>query len=267
MRRSSRATISGSRPGSRSGRGVAGPSPLRLAHRGDFRRAPENSLAAFAAALANPRCDGLELDVRVSADGVPVINHDATLARVHGRPERVDELTASALGTIGIPTLAEVLALAGREPFLDVELKGDPGPAAVEVACRRAGAGARAGGRVVVRSRPRWTASAVLAAGLAALAQHATTSTRRPSQRRSRSAVAGWRSTGVRSTAVRSSAPRRPVWRWSPTPSVVGRRSTAWHVSAWWRSAWRRRRSTAERAAGPGRHPPAPDERGYRGER
>ena len=111
---------------------MAGPSPLRLAHRGDFRRAPENSLAAFAAALANPRCDGLELDVRVSADGVPVINHDATLARVHGRPERVDELAASVLGTIGIPTLAEVLALAGREPFLDVELKGDPGPAAVE---------------------------------------------------------------------------------------------------------------------------------------
>ena len=111
---------------------MAGPSPLRLAHRGDFRRAPENSLAAFAAALANPRCDGLELDVRVSADGVPVINHDATLERVHGRPERVDELAASVLGTIGIPTLADVLALAGREPFLDVELKGDPGPAAVE---------------------------------------------------------------------------------------------------------------------------------------
>jgi glycerophosphoryl diester phosphodiesterase len=111
---------------------VAGRSPLRLAHRGDFRRAPENSLAAFAAALANPRCDGLELDVRASADGVPVINHDATLARVHGRPERVDELAAAMLGALGIPTLAEVLALAGSAPFLDVELKGDPGPAAVD---------------------------------------------------------------------------------------------------------------------------------------
>ena len=141
---------------------MAGPSPLRLAHRGDFRRAPENSLAAFAAALANPRCDGLELDVRVSADGVPVINHDATLARVHGRPERVDELAASVLGTIGIPTLAEVLALAGREPFLDVELKGDPGPAAVEVACRRDG-GRRSSGRSCRRStRPRWPGSPVL---------------------------------------------------------------------------------------------------------
>jgi glycerophosphoryl diester phosphodiesterase len=120
---------------------VAGASPLRLAHRGDFRHAPENSLAAFAAALANPSCDGLELDVRASADGVPVINHDATLARVHGRPERVDELGASVLGTIGIPTLAEVLALAGSAPFLDVELKGDPGPAAVDVLAEGRGAG------------------------------------------------------------------------------------------------------------------------------
>jgi glycerophosphoryl diester phosphodiesterase len=112
---------------------VAGSSPLRLAHRGDFRHAPENSLAAFAAAVANPRCDGLELDVRVSVDGVPVINHDATLARVHGRPEGVHELTAAALRAIGIPTLADVLELAGTAPFLDVELKGDPGPAVVDV--------------------------------------------------------------------------------------------------------------------------------------
>ena len=112
---------------------MAGPAPLRLAHRGDFRFAPENSLAAFAAALANPACDGLEFDVRMSVDGVPVINHDDTLRRVHGRPERVDRLTASELGALGVPTLGEVLELAGHGPFLDVELKGDPGPAALDV--------------------------------------------------------------------------------------------------------------------------------------
>lgn len=106
---------------------------LRLAHRGDWRRAPENSLAAFVAALAVPACDGLEFDVRLSADGVPVINHDATLERVHGRPERVDALPADALAEIGVPTLADVLAAVGRRPFLDVELKGDPGPTIVEV--------------------------------------------------------------------------------------------------------------------------------------
>ena len=106
---------------------------LRLAHRGDWRAAPENSLAAFTAALAVPACDGLEFDVRASSDGIPVINHDATLTRVHGRPERVDALTAAALGAIGIPTLADVLATVGRRVFLDVELKGDPGAAVVGV--------------------------------------------------------------------------------------------------------------------------------------
>ena len=49
---------------------------LRLAHRGNSRRATENTLAAFAAALAIPACDGLELDVRRSTDGIPVICHD-----------------------------------------------------------------------------------------------------------------------------------------------------------------------------------------------
>lgn len=106
---------------------------LRLAHRGDWRSAPENSLAAFVAALAMPACDGLEFDVRLSADGVPVINHDATLERVHGRPERVDALPARALVELGVPTLADLLAAVGRRPFLDVELKGDHGPTIVEV--------------------------------------------------------------------------------------------------------------------------------------
>jgi glycerophosphoryl diester phosphodiesterase len=106
---------------------------LRLAHRGDWRRAPENTIEAFRAALAVPACDGLEFDVRVAADGVPVVCHDATLARVQVRPERVDALRSDALADLGVPTLEEVLRAAGRRAFLDVELKDDPGPAAVEV--------------------------------------------------------------------------------------------------------------------------------------
>ncbi len=106
---------------------------LRLAHRGDWRHAPENSLAAFAAALAIPACDGLEFDVRPAADGVLVVYHDETLARVHGRPERVDAMPSASLAEIGVSTLAEVLRLVGSRPFLDVELKGDPGPGVVEV--------------------------------------------------------------------------------------------------------------------------------------
>lgn len=106
---------------------------LRLAHRGDWRAAPENSLAALTAALALPACDGLEFDVRVSADGVPVLYHDETLARVHKQPERVDTMSAAALGDLGIPTLAEALATIGRGAFLDIELKVDPGPVIVEL--------------------------------------------------------------------------------------------------------------------------------------
>lgn len=106
---------------------------LRLAHRGDARGAPENTIAAMTGALAVPACDGLEFDVRVSADGVPVICHDETLERVFGRPEHVDASTGTALAALGVPTLAELLAAAGRRPFLDVELKVDTGPILIEV--------------------------------------------------------------------------------------------------------------------------------------
>ena len=107
--------------------------PLRLAHRGDHRRWPENSLAAFRAALAIPGCDGLEFDVRRSRDGVPVVLHDPTLARVQGRREHAAELSAEALEALGVPTLAAVLEEAEASAFLDVELKEDLGAAVVEV--------------------------------------------------------------------------------------------------------------------------------------
>lgn len=111
---------------------------LRLAHRGDWRRAPENTLAAFAAALAVPGCDGLEFDVQLAADGVPVILHDETLARVQGHPLRIDALTSAEAATYGIPTLAQTLAAAGPHAWLDVELKGDNHGAATAAVLRAA---------------------------------------------------------------------------------------------------------------------------------
>jgi len=93
----------------------------------------ENSLAAFEVALRNPACDGVEFDVRVAADGVPIVCHDETLLRTHDRPERVDDLSSRALLDLGVPALEDVLRVAGRRPFLDVELKVDPGPVVVEV--------------------------------------------------------------------------------------------------------------------------------------
>jgi len=104
---------------------------LLLAHRGDHRQAPENTLAAFAAALALPGVDGLELDVRGSADGVAVILHDATLTRVQGRRLRASRLTVDDLAAHGIPTLAAVLAACPPGAFVDIELKEDLGEAAL----------------------------------------------------------------------------------------------------------------------------------------
>jgi glycerophosphoryl diester phosphodiesterase len=111
--------------------------PLRLAHRGDHRRAPENTLAALEAALTVPGCDGLEFDVRSSREGVPILLHDPTLQRVQGRPDRPADLTVAELAALGVPTLESALALSrpaddaattglsAPPPFLDVELKED----------------------------------------------------------------------------------------------------------------------------------------------
>jgi glycerophosphoryl diester phosphodiesterase len=114
---------------------------LRLAHRGDWRRAPENTIPGLLAALKAPACDGVEFDVRLSADGVPVLLHDETLARVQGRPEAVGRLQARALEELGVPSLADVLAVISHRVFLDVELKGRHDRAVVEVLAAGRGPG------------------------------------------------------------------------------------------------------------------------------
>jgi glycerophosphoryl diester phosphodiesterase len=113
----------------------------RLAHRGDWRRAPENTLPALLAALAVAACDGLEFDVRLSADGVPVLLHDETLDRVQGRPDPVNTVRARALEDLGVPSLADVLAAIPHRAFLDVELKGRHDRAVVEVLAAGRGPG------------------------------------------------------------------------------------------------------------------------------
>lgn len=106
---------------------------LRLAHRGDWRHAPENSLAAFAAALAVPGCDGIEFDVRLSSDGVPVVVHDDTLSRVFGRAGRVDAMAGRDLEEAGVPSLADTLAMVPHSATINVDLKGIHDRAVVEV--------------------------------------------------------------------------------------------------------------------------------------
>src|SRR5690349_12908355 len=61
--------------------------PLNIAHRGGAQLMPENTLAAFADAMARG-CDGAELDVQLTRDGQVVVHHDfrlkAGLARKDG---------------------------------------------------------------------------------------------------------------------------------------------------------------------------------------
>jgi glycerophosphoryl diester phosphodiesterase len=119
--------------------------PLVVGHRGASADAPENTLAAFDLALAQG-ADGVEFDVRLARDGVPIVIHDATLRRTARLDARVDSLTSSELGRLdasswftrrspsacphpsraGIPTLDETLALvAQRSRVVYVELKSE----------------------------------------------------------------------------------------------------------------------------------------------
>lgn len=101
-----------------------------IAHRGLWRSggAPENSLAAFEAACRAGY--GIELDVRLSADGEAMVFHDDTLERLTASAGLVEEQTADelqALRLLGscetIPALEDVLALVGGRTPLLVELK------------------------------------------------------------------------------------------------------------------------------------------------
>lgn len=101
------------------------------AHRGlhdNTGEAPENSLEAFKRAVKKGY--GIELDVQLSKDGVPVVFHDYTLERMCGKEGRVydytyEELKQFPLGVSGekIPRLEEVLKLVNGKVPLIIELK------------------------------------------------------------------------------------------------------------------------------------------------
>lgn len=97
---------------------------------------PENSRAAVRAAVAAGY--GIEIDLHLSADGVPMVFHDHDLGRLTGVPGALARRSAAELaaipllhGTEGIPTLAQVLDDIGGRVALLIEIKdqdGDMGP-------------------------------------------------------------------------------------------------------------------------------------------
>ncbi|GAB4516851.1 MAG: hypothetical protein Kow0047_28700 [Anaerolineae bacterium] len=109
---------------------------LRVGHRGASAYAPENTLTAFRRAI-ELGADAVELDVRLSADGVPVVIHDAELLQSGGNKRRVRDLTVGELQSVDvgggehIPTLAEVIDALRGEVALYIELKDENTPAAV----------------------------------------------------------------------------------------------------------------------------------------
>lgn len=105
------------------------------AHRGASRQAPENTLPAFARAI-ELGADGIELDVQLSADGVPVVFHDFELDHLSDGQGLLRDRTLAELrqlnfnrrfpeqGFVTLPTLAEVLALLQPTRLeLNIEIK------------------------------------------------------------------------------------------------------------------------------------------------
>lgn len=114
-------------------------STFAYAHRGLWGGdIPENSLAAFRAAQAANV--GVELDVRLTADDVPVVFHDAGLERMCGQRELVSRLTAAQLGDhrlpdgSAIPTLEQVLDVMVRPVLIELKVDGAAGEIAARVA-------------------------------------------------------------------------------------------------------------------------------------
>lgn len=109
--------------------------PVIVAHRGASSTHPENTLPAFEAAIALG-APVVELDVRLTADGVPVVMHDPDVARTTDGRGFVHELTAAEIAGLRagkggvaahVPTLAEALACLSGRAAVAMEIKSIPG--------------------------------------------------------------------------------------------------------------------------------------------
>ncbi|MFE6833728.1 glycerophosphodiester phosphodiesterase [Streptomyces sp. NPDC057705] len=91
------------------------PTLTAVGHRGDPYRVRENTLPSIRSAFARG-ADAVEIDVRLTRDGVPVLLHDETLLRLWGHDVRLEDVTAPQLKELtdgGVPTLHDALMAAG----------------------------------------------------------------------------------------------------------------------------------------------------------
>ena len=110
--------------------------PLIVAHRGASVDEAENTLEAFEAAIG-AGADAVEFDVRITADGHPVVMHDPTVDRTTDGTGLVSSHTLAEIGALRIdlasgaaarvPTLHEALRVLSGRAAVDVEIKNIPG--------------------------------------------------------------------------------------------------------------------------------------------
>ncbi len=119
---------------------VGAPFPRLCAHRGLSHLCPENTLPAFGAALALPEVSEIELDLWLSADGVPVVCHDPRVDRTTDGQGIVTDLTWDEIRRfdagcrlderwrgVRLPRFEEVLDLVDGRAMINIHIKA-PGP-------------------------------------------------------------------------------------------------------------------------------------------
>lgn len=114
---------------------------LVVAHRGASRTEPENTLVALEAALA-AGADAVEIDVRLTSDGVPVIIHDADVSSTTDGSGLIHEMTLAEVKRLDaspgrgprqeVPTLEEALQTVGDRGGVNLEIKNIPGEPAFD---------------------------------------------------------------------------------------------------------------------------------------
>lgn len=123
-----------------------GAKPVTVAHRGNHRYAPENTLVSYREAMATG-APIMEIDLRLSADGVAVLMHDETVDRTTNAKGPVGQFTASELARLDagswkdlryagepVPTLEQVAELCRGRAIMMLDLKPTGlGPAIAEV--------------------------------------------------------------------------------------------------------------------------------------
>ncbi|GIP27683.1 glycerophosphoryl diester phosphodiesterase [Paenibacillus sp. J23TS9] len=109
---------------------------LCVAHRGFSGKAPENTMAAFRMAIAEPFVQWMEIDTQLTADGIPVVIHDFSLDRTTNGSGKVKDHTWQQIHRLDagswksrdflgerVPSLEEVLRLSCGRVRLNIELK------------------------------------------------------------------------------------------------------------------------------------------------